>query len=467
MKNYYVALLLSVIVPLMPIAAQGYSDFSGQLASKSIVLVNARGIISQDPDLNAIAITPNLLLATLNGTSGKLSIDGNSLSVVSTFKEEGLVLLSYPTGGLTPATLAKSLGEAERNVHVVRDAGKAVSGELLELSNEQPSLINMSMSKTLLSITGSGIFNNCGELIGIYDKSERGRLASALSLNSINTALEGVAGTTYSKTICPSEIAKRALDEEERELERQKVEAETEAKQAAADEAVKVALEKVAEQDKASREALAIAEQKSKKSIEEVKAALTLAETEALEKEALAEEVKVAAEAEKLANDEASEAVQAKKDERDKLLAMGAAVIALCLLIGIVIFLRRSKRRDELDEDEVSSDAEIAALLSFDILIRGEVVGIKVPAELVARARGVVIGRSATDCDFVIDSPELSRSHIRLSERDGILYVEDLGSANGTILNGLKLQPGNLVALHHEDELELAVTVFSIEFQER
>jgi pSer/pThr/pTyr-binding forkhead associated (FHA) protein len=105
--------------------------------------------------------------------------------------------------------------------------------------------------------------------------------------------------------------------------------------------------------------------------------------------------------------------------------------------------------------------------LSFDVLIRGDAVGIKVPAELIARTRGVVIGRSAADSDFVIDSPELSRSHVRLSEKDGILYLEDLGSANGTVLNGLKLKPAQLVALHNGDELELAVSMFAVEFQER
>ena len=466
MINRYFALLLILMSPLMPTAALAYSDFSSQLAGKSVVLVNSR-VLGPDSNINAIAITPNLLLATVNSAAGTLSINGKVVTVVDRFREEGLVLLSYPTGGLSPATIAKSLGDAQRKVHVVLDSAKVISGTLLESSPEQLDIIKMSMSKTLLSITGSGVFNNCGELIGVYDRGQRDSVPSARSLNSINTVIADIAGTIYGKAVCPSEIAKRALDEEARELVRQKVEADAEAKQMAADEAVKVALEKVADQDKASREALAIAEQKSKKSIEEVKAALTLAETEALEKEALAEEVKVAAEAEKLANDEASEAVKAKKDERDKLFAMGAAVVALCLLIGIVMFFRRSKRHDELGEDEESSEVETAVLLSFDVLIRGESVGIKVPAELVARARGVVIGRSATDCDFVIDSPELSRSHIRLSERDGILYVEDLGSANGTILNGLKLQSGNLVALHHEDELELAVTVFSVEFQQR
>ena len=127
---------------------------------------------------------------------------------------------------------------------------------------------------------------------------------------------------------------------------------------------------------------------------------------------------------------------------------------------------RRAKRNSiqELDED---LEQDTNPLLSFDVFVRGDSVGIKVPAELIARERGVVIGRSAADSDFVIDSPEISRAHMRLAEKDGILYLEDLGSANGTSLNGVKLQTAQLVALHHEDTLELAATVFSVEFKDR
>lgn len=46
-----------------------------------------------------------------------------------------------------------------------------------------------------------------------------------------------------------------------------------------------------------------------------------------------------------------------------------------------------------------------------------------------------VIGRSA-DCDISLAAAHLSRRHAQLSVIDGALYVKDLGSANGTFLNG-------------------------------
>jgi len=479
MKIRSITALSLLMFSLVSSLAAGYSDFSSKDASKSIVLVKAAGILGSTRDIDAIALTPNLLLATAKSVSGlsvKLTISGKNATVVDTFASGQLALLSFPTGGLTPALLSKATGKSKRNVHVVRHAGDTVSGTLVNIST---GLTDMSMSKTLLSLTGSGVFNNCGELIGIYDQDATANGAAAISLSLIKKAIDGVDGVLISTTVCPSEIDKRVLDEELRVIEREKLKAgtikkETEAlaKQKAAEEALRVSREKVAQQEEASKKALAEAEKKSKKELDEKQAALDLAKEEAAEKEALAEEAKIAKEAENLATEEALrkvnkiKAAEQQKAEQEKLLLMGAIALGLLLVIGIVVLLRRSKRQSELALDE-AAEPEVIALLSFDVLIRGDAVGIKVPAELIARTRGVVIGRSAADSDFVIDSPELSRSHVRLSEKGGILYLEDLGSANGTVLNGLKLKPAQLVALHNGDELELAVSIFAVEFQER
>lgn len=46
-----------------------------------------------------------------------------------------------------------------------------------------------------------------------------------------------------------------------------------------------------------------------------------------------------------------------------------------------------------------------------------------------------VIGRSA-ECDISLAAAHLSRRHVKLTVQDGLLFVKDLGSANGTYLNG-------------------------------
>jgi DNA-binding response OmpR family regulator len=53
----------------------------------------------------------------------------------------------------------------------------------------------------------------------------------------------------------------------------------------------------------------------------------------------------------------------------------------------------------------------------------------------------VFIGRDA-DCDIVIPDRQVSRRHARLRRIDSGFEVEDLGSKNGTHINGLPLQGG-------------------------
>ncbi|MGI9293390.1 MAG: FHA domain-containing protein [Pseudomonadales bacterium] len=53
-----------------------------------------------------------------------------------------------------------------------------------------------------------------------------------------------------------------------------------------------------------------------------------------------------------------------------------------------------------------------------------------------------VIGRSS-ECDLTIDSELLSRRHAEISIENGQLRIVDLGSSNGTFLNGVKIEEAN------------------------
>lgn len=51
----------------------------------------------------------------------------------------------------------------------------------------------------------------------------------------------------------------------------------------------------------------------------------------------------------------------------------------------------------------------------------------------------LIMGRDPEHCDLIVSDARVSRQHLALGVRDGTAYVQDLGSANGTFLNGLKI----------------------------
>jgi len=71
------------------------------------------------------------------------------------------------------------------------------------------------------------------------------------------------------------------------------------------------------------------------------------------------------------------------------------------------------------------------------------------------------IGRDA-NADVAINDPEVSRTHIRLTAQDDGYLIEDLGSTNGTFINGQRvtgtklLRPGDTLGLGETVVLELS-----------
>jgi adenylate cyclase len=63
--------------------------------------------------------------------------------------------------------------------------------------------------------------------------------------------------------------------------------------------------------------------------------------------------------------------------------------------------------------------------------------------ELVRRQQSVLIGRDASECNVVLLNTSVSRRHARLSvDGNNILHIEDVGSTNGTSINGEPITPG-------------------------
>jgi len=70
-----------------------------------------------------------------------------------------------------------------------------------------------------------------------------------------------------------------------------------------------------------------------------------------------------------------------------------------------------------------------------------------------------LVGRSS-DCDYRIHQPLISRRHCLFHVRDGEICVEDLGSLNGTFVNGERItQPQ---PLHAGDKVDIAFLPYEV-----
>ena len=90
--------------------------------------------------------------------------------------------------------------------------------------------------------------------------------------------------------------------------------------------------------------------------------------------------------------------------------------------------LRREARASEYDmRAGVRPSLQVVAALGHD------------PGQVLDLNGGATLGRSPGS-DIRIDDPFASSAHARIFPRGQFMYIEDMGSTNGTFLNGRKLQ---------------------------
>ena len=71
----------------------------------------------------------------------------------------------------------------------------------------------------------------------------------------------------------------------------------------------------------------------------------------------------------------------------------------------------------------------------------------------------VLIGRDPNKCQIVLNDPEVSTSHAVIKRVGGVCILEDLKSANGTILNGKRINKKEIL---NEDEFIIGSTTFTV-----
>lgn len=71
----------------------------------------------------------------------------------------------------------------------------------------------------------------------------------------------------------------------------------------------------------------------------------------------------------------------------------------------------------------------------------------------------ISLGRSSRN-DVVIKDKFVSKNHLLIREKNQRYYLEDLGSANGTFLNGVKIDPNELIELQSNDKIGVGFIQF-------
>src|SRR5579871_6881188 len=72
----------------------------------------------------------------------------------------------------------------------------------------------------------------------------------------------------------------------------------------------------------------------------------------------------------------------------------------------------------------------------------------------------ILVGRK-DDCDLFLDHKSISKMHCVIVKTDGLLLIRDLGSTNGTRVNGLRIRRA---ALLPNDQLSIAGFKFRVHF---
>ncbi len=152
-----------------------------------------------------------------------------------------------------------------------------------------------------------------------------------------------------------------------------------------------------------------------------------------------------------------------------------AALTAVVLLLVLIMILNSRKIKKNkvtliegvaVEKDHVNRKVQVnigdhSKAREIEIEIDN---GTESPKKIPYSIRGsLTVGRSKEDCDIFCNDAIMSRKHFRIiSEEDGKFYVEDLGSRNGTHVNGSRIS--QKTELHSGDDIKAGKMHFRVKW---
>ena len=465
-----------VVVRAFDPAHLALGDISGLVAGNGLVITNAQMLRGAD---SFVVVVP--------GEAQEFATEVRSLD-----ERSGVAILEakLPTGTGAVFALDDPNEDPEQGdvVYVPRFAvdgsieGTPIRGLIAELRRLEP---NLQGERAVLFYRhnatvkareyGMPMFNNCGEVIGMIrpdpdmslqglnDRSAPAESTFGVAGAEIRRALADIgAEPSFADTPCPDADTTIAQQQERA----RQLEEEAQLAHNAAEAARREVEEARAQASEARRRAAALAADAAA-SVAERDAAREEAarlQAAAADKEAELDELERRAGHARTQAQEAEERVARLEQERR--LFVGALAVGAVVLVagGLVAGRLLRRRRLQLAESEAArreTDDRLAASVtpaSFSCFLEGadhegRSVAIKIDAAQLGSPNGIIVGRNPARAGVVLDHPEASREHFRLTTHRDALFIEDLHSSNGTFVNGTAIPAGQTVGLSQGDEI--------------
>ena len=119
----------------------------------------------------------------------------------------------------------------------------------------------------------------------------------------------------------------------------------------------------------------------------------------------------------------------------------------------------RRKRREQRHADRTMPGESLDLMAHIDPRLVVEASPVLAAGTEVRLEGWIMIGRSPAS-DLVLDDPFVSQTHARVVPRGQLHFVEDLGSTNGTFVNGREVVEAQLML---DTELRIGETIFRYE----
>lgn len=142
---------------------------------------------------------------------------------------------------------------------------------------------------------------------------------------------------------------------------------------------------------------------------------------------------------------------------------------AFTLIIYLFIFsvialiymdIKKSSRKERIKNEESESSSPQKCYAVLKTIKNKRAAEAKMKAAYRINGKGVIIGRGK-DCDIPINNMFLSLEHFQVWFDEGEWYIGDMGSKNGTYLNGSKLK--KVKTIEDGDEISFGEIKFIFE----